>query len=135
MNSRIIHPGRPSRLDIELDLMPTDRIFQRWARSVGAGIPAEQWSDTHTQASELPPGAAIFVDQYICHSPHQVRQFLHAWYRGQDPSAEIARRFGFSREGVYLHWRAVLWSAKAVFERTDCVHVLMQKHLQTLEAA
>lgn len=133
--AKVIHPNRQSRLDIELDLMPTDRIFQRWARSVGSGVPAEQWSDMHTQASELPPEAAIFVDQYICHSPPQIKHFLHAWYRGQDPSAEIAKRFGFSREGVYLHWRAVLWSAKAVFDRTACVHELMQKHLQALEAA
>lgn len=135
MTARIVHPNRPSRLDIELDLMPTDRIFQRWARSVGCGMPTEQWSDTHTQATELPPEGAIFVDQYVCHSPAQIRQFLHAWYRGQDPPAEIARRFGFSREGIYLHWRAILWQAKGVFERADGVRELMQRHQQALEAA
>lgn len=133
--TRLIHPNRPSRLDIELDLMPTDRIFQRWARSIGKGLPAERWSDTHTQANELPPDAAIFVDQYVCHSIPQIRKFLHAWYRGQDPSCEIARRLSFSREGIYLHWRAVLWQAKGVFERADCVHELMQRHMEALKAA
>lgn len=122
---RRIHPLRQSRLDVELDLMPVDRVFQRWATSVGSGLPTERWSDTHTQVPPLPDDAAIAVDRHICRSPERVRRFIHAWYRSQDASAVIAKRFGLSREGVYLYWRSVLWQSRAAFLAIPCVAKLM----------
>lgn len=113
--ARRIHPLRQSRMDIELDLMPADRVFQRWATSVGSGLPTERWSETHTQVPPLPDDAAIAVDRHICRSPERVRRFIHAWYRSHDASSVIASRFGLSREGVYLYWRSVLWQSRAAF--------------------
>jgi|SRR6185437_8130916 len=135
MTSRIVHPNRQSRLDIELDLMPTDRVFQRWSRSVGNDLPAEGWGENRSLATPLPNDAAIVVDQYICDLRDRERQFLHAWYRGQDASATIAKRFGMSPDAVYLYWRAILWAARAAFLAAPCVAHLMQKHLEALEAA
>lgn len=135
MPGHLIHPNRQSRLDIELDLMPTDRIFQRWARSVGNDLPVSDAGADRSQATPLPDDAAIVVDQYICGRAQTPRQFLHAWYRGQDSSADIAQRFGLTRDAVYMYWRAVLWAARATFLSTPCIAHLMQKHLEALQAA
>jgi|SRR6185437_1874332 len=133
--SRVIHPHRQSRLDIELDLMPADRILQRWSRSVGNEKPSEGWGEQRSLATPLPPDAAILVDQYVCCLRDQPKHFVHAWYRGQDPSSAIAKRFRMSQDGVYLYWRAVLWAARDQFAKWPEVAHLMQKHIEALEAA
>lgn len=135
MTARILHPNRLSRLDIELDLMPTDRIFQRWSRSVGNELSSQGWGENRSLATALPDDAAILVDQYVCAQMWQPKHFLHAWYRGQDPSPVIAKRFSMSQDGVYLYWRAVLWSARDQFTKWPEVAHLMQKHLDALAAA
>jgi hypothetical protein len=126
----LIHPRRQSRLDIELDLMPTDRIFQRWARSVGNEVASQGWGEERSQATPLPEDAAVAVDQAICGTSGKVRKFLHAWYRGQDASATIAQRFGMSRDEVYLYWRAVLWAFRDRFLAMPSVSPLMERHAE-----
>lgn len=114
-------------LDVIAELLPTDRIFQRWARSVGCGIPEPEWDGTPAaQANELPPDAAIWVDRYVCTAPERMRRFIHSWYRSQDDSSVIARRFGCGRHEVYVLWRAYLHTAKPDFEGEPCVSSLME---------
>lgn len=139
---RRLHPGRLSDLDIEADLMPPDRVFQRWARAI-AGRPicrkckAEkshcvcarpEWADAPgSQVPELPTDAAIWVDRYVCSRPERMRKFLHSWYRGQDASAVIAKRFNVGRNEVYALWRATLIVARADFLKEPSVASLMVK--------
>ena len=129
---RRLHPNRLSPLDIERDLLSADRIFQRWARSVGCDLPPEEWDGVAAKPMGLPEDAAVWVDQYVCKRPDRMRRFLHAWYRGQDASAVIAKRFNVGRDEVYTLWRACLALARTDFAREPCVSRLM---IQQLEAA
>jgi len=131
---RRLHPGRLTDLDIDADLMPTDRILQRWARSVGCGLPEEAWDGTpQSRPPELPPDAAIWVDRYLCRSHERMRKFLHSWYRGQDASAVIAKRFNVGRDAVYQLWRDYLAVCREAFIAEPCVEHLM--HVSLREAA
>lgn len=129
---RRLHPNRRTDLDIEADLMPADRILQRWARSVGCGMPDPVWDGTQSRPNELPPDAAIWVDRYVCSRPDRMRKFLHSWYRGQDASAVIAKRFNVGRDEVYTLWRATLIAVRQDFLAEPCVACLM---VQQAEAA
>lgn len=129
---RRLHPNRLTELDIEADLLPADRILQRWARSVGCGVPDERWDWAQSRPNELPHEAAIWVDRYVCSRADRMRKFLHSWYRGQDASAVIAKRFNVGRDEVYALWRATLMVARADFMREPCVANLM---IQRAEAA
>ena len=122
---RRLHPGRLTDLDVEADLMPADRILQRWARSVGCGMPEEKWDGTQSRPNELPQDAAIWVDRYVCTRGERMRKFLHSWYRGQDASAVIAKRFNVGRDEVYALWRATLIVARRDFLAEPCVACLM----------
>src|SRR5579859_1182822 len=110
-----MHPQRMSQLDIDRALYPTDRVFQRWARSVGAGLPVTEFTGEEARPTELPNDAAIWIDQYVCHCHERMRHFLHCWYRSQDHSAKIARRFNVGREEVYTLWEACLIEATKAF--------------------
>jgi hypothetical protein len=115
-----------SRLDIDTELMATDRILQRWARSVGCGMPVHDWDGVSSRPTELPKDAAIWVDRYVCSRQEKMRQFIHAWYRSQDASAVIARRFRLGRQEVYILWHAVLAKASVDFLGEPCVSKLMR---------
>lgn len=128
---RRLHPGRLTNMDLVLDLLPTDRIFQRWARSVGSGLDLP-WEGEHGGPSPLPEDAAMWVDRYVCDMHPAMKKFIHSWYRGQDASAVIAKRFCIGRDAVYTRWRSYLWIARADFLREPCVASLM---VTALEAA
>ena len=119
--------GRLSPLDIDLDLLSADRILQRWARSVGCGMPEAEWDGTQSRPTELPSDAAVWVDQYVCSRPDRMRKFLHSWYRGQDSSAVIAKRFGVGRDAVYMLWRGYLAVSRDIFLTIPCVSKLMMR--------
>lgn len=127
---RMLHRGRLTDLDVEEDLVPADRIFQRWARSVGCGMPDVVWEGTQSRPSELPEDAAIWVDRYVCSRADRMRKFLHSWYRGQDASAVIAKRFNVGRNEVYALWRATLIVARRDFLMEPCVANLMTRQLE-----
>lgn len=115
---------RRNRFDVEPELIPADRILQRWARSVGCGMPnAETYWES--RPTELPTDAAIWVDRYVCSRPDRMRKFIHSWYRGQDASAVIAKRFSVGRDEVYALWRACLIVASKSFLDEPCVANLM----------
>lgn len=113
--------------------MPVDRVLQRWARSVGCGMPVEEWDGTQSRPTELPTQAAILVDRFVCSSPKLMRDFLHAWYRSQHASAVIAKRFSVGRDEVYTLWRNYLRLARPAFLAIPCVAELMV--VKDLEAA
>lgn len=95
---------------LDVLLLPVDRIELRWAVSIGAGLPnAERYDDTPTaRPTPLDDATAIVVDQINLKVPIHFRHLLQLWYRTQLPSGEIAGIIGTSRSGIYLEWRAAL---------------------------
>jgi hypothetical protein len=94
---------------LDVGLMPVDRIEQRWAVSIGAGLPSGAWDDA--PASKPPPlddDMAIVVDQINLHAPPRRRMLLQSWYKSPLPAGTIAQNLNVSRAGLYLEWRAAL---------------------------
>lgn len=126
---RRLHPSRLTDIDIEADLLPADRIYQRWARSVGCGLPEEAWDGVQSRPTELPTDAAIWVDRYVCTRADRMRKFIHSWYRGQDASAVIANRFNVGRDAVYMLWRDYLAISREDFAKARCLAHLMSARI------
>ena len=97
------------------DLIPTDRILHRWARSVGIGLRDCPWDEVpFNRAPELDDQTAIVVDQLILRSP--ARKLTELWYRTSMPGREIARRIRCDEDSLVLRWNAALWHYKGHFE-------------------
>lgn len=98
------------------ELLPVDRILQRWAVSVNGGG-YEPWADTiSSKPPPLPEDLAAEVDEIIQRAPGHVTKLLSDWYRTPKPAEVIARRIGCTRQALYMHYRASLWYLRGVFE-------------------
>jgi hypothetical protein len=101
---------------LDVDLMPVDRIEQRWAVSIGNGLPSTAWDDA--PASKPPPlddDMAIIVDKINLHADPRRRGLLRNWYKTPLPSSTIAHNMNVSQSGLYLEWRAALHYLKLQF--------------------
>lgn len=115
INRMVAHAVRTALLEsasgqkLGVELMPIDRIQERWAVSQGTGFPSERYDETPTaRPTPLDDDTAIVVDQINLHAPDRQARLLRLWYRTQLPSSEIAKIFQTSRTGIYLEWRAAL---------------------------
>ena len=94
--------GQAVRFSLPRELITTDRVLQRWAVSVGSGLPAEYWDDQgKAKPPPLPDDVAIDVDQRILHAPPKTRDLVTRWYKTPNPVEVIAERLGCSPRTVY----------------------------------
>lgn len=90
-------------------LLSIDRIEERWAVSIGSGLPCEKWDDSpHTRPTPLDDVTAIIVDQINMNAPKRQRYLLLAWYKSVAQSSLIAEQLEVSRSGLYVEWNAAL---------------------------
>lgn len=101
--------------DLPPELVPIELIHQRWAVSVGDGLPRELWDEIHV--ARMPPlddDTAIVVDQQILRSPPRTRTFIRAWYKTAAPARALAKQWDMSERSVrrcrpivlnYMRWR------------------------------
>jgi hypothetical protein len=104
----------------------TDRILQRWAVSVGDGLPNAWAANPVAQPPPLPDDLAIDVDQEVMRAPAHVRTVIRCWYRRSDPFSEIAAAFNYKRResvyGAYRHalaYMTVVFAKKGILERSE----------------
>lgn len=104
---------------LEPELVPVDRILQRWAVAIGHGLPTEEWDD---RRRSLPPplsdDLAIIVDQQVLRSPPKTKKIIFAWYKRPIPVSELAKTLRMSRSGLYVAWRLSLNYMRWRFEVT-----------------
>ncbi len=101
------------------ELLPVDRIMQRWAVANGQGLPSEVWDDTpRAKPPPLDDDTAIVVDRIILHSPPKTRQIVIEWYCKPLPTQEIARKLGMSPRSVEKSWGLSLNFLKWKFEES-----------------
>jgi hypothetical protein len=97
------------------ELIPTDRILLRWARSVGDGLYDCPWEDVpFNRAPELDDQTAIVVDQLVLRAP--CRKLVELWYRTNLPPREISRRLRCDEDVLPVRFNAALWHFKGHFE-------------------
>lgn len=91
------------------ELIPTDRILQRWAVSVGDGLHDQPWADIHiTKVPRLDDQMAIVVDQLVLRSSPNTRKLVELWYRTPVPKETIARKIRVDPDVVYVQWNSAL---------------------------
>jgi DNA-directed RNA polymerase specialized sigma24 family protein len=94
---------------VPAEFATTDRICQRWAVSVGLGLPTAIWQDG--VASRPPPlddDTAIIVDQIILKSPDKTRKVVVKWYRTQLPNTVIAEQLNLTPRTLETAWKLAL---------------------------
>lgn len=116
----IVRGGSCKLAQLDADLMPTDRVMQRWAVSVGLGLPTGEWDDApKAKPPPLDDETATVVDQIIIRGPPRYAQFARRWYKTPIPSLALAEQLGVSRAGLYLEWRCMLFHYKREFEASQ----------------
>lgn len=106
------------RRDLDPRLLATDRLLQRWAVSIGSGLPSEKWDE---RAIARPPPlddeTAILVDRCVMKAPRHVRLLTIAWYKTPQPERVIAQRLRLQRDDVRLEWFAAVTYFRSAFSR------------------
>ena len=112
-----------------LELITTDRILQRWAVSVGAGLPTEEWDDApQARPDPLPDDIAITVDQCILKAPPRTQEVITRWYKTPEPVEVIGRALGMIPRNVYraraiclefMRWRFIESGDKSLIVLVD----------------
>lgn len=98
------------------DLLSTDRILQRWAVSVGSGLPTEVWDDVpRAKPPPLPDDVAIIVDRIVIKSPKRKRLLIKLWYRRTCPRSVISKRLNMTQRALYVEVAAALMYLKLRF--------------------
>jgi hypothetical protein len=115
----LIRNGDWKQRALDMELMPTDRVMQRWAICVGDGL-SDKWDDSRkSRLPALDDATAIIVDQVILRSPTRYQSLARQWYCGAGASVAIAERLGgLTRHGLYMLWRRSLLHFRARFLET-----------------
>lgn len=104
---------------IELDLLSTDRIMQRWAVANGSGLPTDVWDDTpRARPPALDDDTAMLVDEIVRKSPPKTRRIVVAWYRKPIPTKVLAEQMGMSARSLEGAWKLSLNFLKWKFEES-----------------
>lgn len=96
MNAQQHEPRSPfgvSQYDLIPRLQPVNRICQRWAVSIGAGLPNWAWDlPAKSRPTPLDEETAMIVDKIICKKiPPSSTKFLRKWYRTDIPLDALSR--------------------------------------------
>lgn len=99
------------------DLEPTNRILQRWAVSIGLGLPTEDWDDMpKAKPPPLDDSTAIVVDQIIVRSPPLTYRLIRDWYKRPTPTPTMARNRGIALKSLYKMHQIALNYLRHKFE-------------------
>jgi hypothetical protein len=105
--------GKRGSLDPQLAIV--DEMLQRWAASVGTGLPIdpEKYDPPNKARPEpLDDETAVIVDRLVMRAPKPFPRLINDWYRSQYPREVIAHRIGVSRSALYVEHRSALWYLK-----------------------
>lgn len=97
--------GRAADTVVPLEYATTDRVLQRWAVSIGMGLPTQLWQDG--MVSRPPPlndDTAIVVDQLILKSPEKTKRLVRAWYCTSMAQPALADRFNLTERTLITAW-------------------------------
>jgi hypothetical protein len=99
---------------LEPEILVIDRILQRWAVSIGTGLPSEVWDDSIAVARPPPldDDCAILVDRCILGLPARYNLVINLWYRKPIPTRGIAKRLNLDDTGLLLLYRTCLWEIR-----------------------
>lgn len=101
--------GRSADNVVPIQYATTDRICQRWAVSIGMGLPTELWQDlANSRPPPLDDDIAIIVDQIILKSPEKTRRLIRAWYCTTMAQSVLADRLNLTERTLMTAWHLAL---------------------------
>jgi hypothetical protein len=104
---------------LDTRLLPVDRVQQRWAVSIGSGLPSDEWDDSRVaRPPPLDDETAIIVDQININAPPRQAHLLKCWYKTAMSTSQIADAVGVSRSGLFVEYSAALTYLRNTFLRT-----------------
>jgi hypothetical protein len=101
--------GRAADTSVPPELATTDRICQRWAVSIGMGLPTEKWRDE--PGSRPPPlddDTSIVVDQIILKCPDKTKRLVRGWYCTTLAQPVLADQFHLTERTLIVAWHLSL---------------------------
>jgi|GEM_PF-3201353 len=115
----ILKGGDQRLTQLDLELVPTNRVMERWAAGSGDDLPSEPWDDSRkSRLSPLDGRTHTVVDQIYLRAPFRYHDFARRWWCGTGAVVTLANELGLSRAGVYLELRCTLFYFKGEFERS-----------------
>jgi len=112
-----IFSAEAARFALPRELITTDRVLQRWAASIGTGMPSDEWDDQpRARPVPLPDDVAIDVDQCVLTSPPRTRECITRWYKTPQPAEVIARKLRVSARNLYRYHAIALNFMRYKFE-------------------
>lgn len=103
---------------LDPELLPINRIMERWAVSVGSGLTADDEWEPSSRPTPLDDASSTVVDQIVIHAPNRYRLLLLPWYKGTGSSTTIQEKLGVTRHGLYLEWRCSLFFVRQEIRRS-----------------
>lgn len=104
---------------IEAELIPVDRIMQRWAAASGSGLPSDKWDDTpKAKPPPLDDDTALVVDRIVLSCPKTTMRILAAWYLKPLPTKVIAEELSMSPRSLEKCWKLSLNFLRWKFEES-----------------
>lgn len=114
---RTLLSDRPQPFALPREVIGTDRVLQRWAVSVGSGLPTDEWDDNpKAKPPPLPDEVAIIVDKIVLAAPPKTETLIMRWYKSPDPAEVIGKRIGVSPSSVYRALASSLYYMRDRFE-------------------
>lgn len=106
--------------DVPEELRTTDRILQRWAVSIGMGLPSDEWDENpKSRPPPLDDTTAIVVDQIVVRSPPLTNSLICEWYKKPTPCPVMAKNRRMSLKSLYYSHRVALGFFKFKFETSQ----------------
>lgn len=101
--------GRAAEVIVPIQYATTDRICQRWAVSIGMGLPTEKWQDgAVSRPPPLDDPTAIVVDQLILKSPSRTQRLIRGWYCTTLAQPVLAQQFNLTERTLVTAWQLSL---------------------------
>lgn len=110
--------GKTTTGVIPTELLPIDRIMQRWdSAHRGGRLMTQEEIEVLAALGELPQQSlpppldddtTMVVDDIVRDLPPQTKRLTIMWYRRPLPTTEIARQIGVSDRSVERHWLLAL---------------------------
>lgn len=121
----VLNDDRAEPFALPRNLITTDRVLQRWAVSVGLGLPLDEWDDQpRPKPPPLSDDVAIVVDRCIVKSPPKTRELVTRWYKTPQPVEVLARKLRISPRNVYRAHAVCLEFMRWRFENTEHAELL-----------
>jgi hypothetical protein len=105
-----LYRGEPvGKFNLPPELIPVDRIMQRWDTAHRGGYPMETDKDPISRPPALDDQTTIVVDDIVRVTPPLSRRIIMLWYRSETPNYLIARQLNCTPESLNEQYKLVLY--------------------------